>query len=299
MTLSTYSYLSHLLDRRLQNYLMTLGASLAVVFVALLQRGELLAAVVPVALAAVGLLLRWTFIPAVVVFAVCYLLIFPTGLPFDSFGYADIRASYFESSDLLFIPAILCYLSAQYRLFSLTVRAIPDDRPSHLRKRNDPEPRRPMDRIPPTEMPWLFAGVAAATLMAQFLWLALTKLEIHPAGFPPIRLAEGLGFSGRASQFVLLAALMAVVGIFTGLVFWYWRLATLNSDEARLMLLDTGWAEVRRELARLETWRAWKRPGARRENRMSPWPVLRTLLSFVLSFVAIGIVLRMIWPFLR
>jgi hypothetical protein len=292
------TYLARLLDPRVRGYLVTVGAALAVVTVALSQRGQPAAGIVPVLLAVPGLLLRWTAMPGVVVVSVCYLLVSPTGSPFDGYGYADVRTSYFEGTDLVFVPAVLCYLAAQYRLYAFTIRAVPDDRPRHLRSAADPAPRRPAEAVPPTELQWLFAGIGAAVLGGQLLWLGLTKYDIAPADFPPVRLSPS-GVSAVGSRFVLFVAAVAAVGIGARLVFWYWRLSGMNADEARLTLLDTGWAEVRREAARQETWRAWGRPGGRGSGGISIRARLGSIIPVVtavtLAAVGIGLVLWMLW----
>lgn len=292
------SYAARLLDPRVRGYLVTLVAALAVVFVALFQRGQLLAAGFPVALAVPGLLLRWTAMPVVVVAAVCYLLVFPTGIPFDNAAFATIRASYFEVTDLLFVAAVLCYLTAQYRLYGLTVRAVPGDWPAAGRPPAGPETRRPADAITGTELQWLFAGVGAAVLAGQLLWLALTQLDADFTRFPPVT-PTSHGVAPGPSRFVLFVAVFGGVAGAARLVFWYWRLHRLNADQARLVLIDTGWAEVRREAARQETWRAWGRPGGRDGDRLSFWAGLRGPALVLVLLASLGFVLGMIWLVLR
>jgi hypothetical protein len=88
------------------------------------------------------------------------------------------------------------------------------------------------------------------------------------------------GTSEPLTRFLLLAGLVAVVALPTGLTFWYWRLTRLGPAEARMALLDTGWSEARRELNRQEKWRTWgltrrrprpaKKPPPRPEERPEP-----------------------------
>jgi hypothetical protein len=63
--------------------------------------------------------------------------------------------------------------------------------------------------------------------------------------------------SAELSRFLLLVFAAAAVVFVGRLAFGLWRLARLTPDEGRLVLLDTAWREQRRELARLETWRAY------------------------------------------
>jgi hypothetical protein len=291
------TYYTRLLDPRLRGYLVTLVAALAVVAVALFQRGQLLAAVVPLFLALPGLLFRWTGIPALVVLAICYLLAFPTGIPLDQAAFAQVRTSHLEVTDLLFVSAVLCYLAAQYRLFALTVRAVPADRPRQYVRQTDPELRRPADTVTEVEIQWVFGGIMAAVLGGQLLWLGLTDLDVDLTQFPPVQPVQPAptGVSTLPSRFVLFAAFFGGIAVVARLVFWYWRLHRLNGDEGRLVLTDIGWAETRRETARQETWRAWGRPGSRTGDRLSFWAGLRAPLLTLLCLAAIAFVLRIVW----
>jgi hypothetical protein len=288
------TYFSRLLDPRVRGYLVTVAAALAVVFVALFQKGQLIAAVIPLAFAAAGLALRWTAVPPLVVAMVSYLLIFPTGLPVSGYAFAQVPWSYFLLTDLLFVPAVLCYVVAQYRLFGLTELAIPSDKPRHLQRKSDSRPRRPAGAITETELLWLFAGVAAAVMCGQLLWLALTTLDVDLTRFPPVRAAHRV-VALPASRFILFAAVFGTAAGVARFAFWYLRVYNLNPDEARLTVLDAGWQEIRRESARVETWRAWGRPGARRGDGLSFWAGLRVPFVVVLTLSAIGLVLRIIW----
>jgi hypothetical protein len=65
---------------------------------------------------------------------------------------------------------------------------------------------------------------------------------------------------------------MAIVTLPTALAFWYWRLTRLSPGEARMVLLDTGWRESRRELNRQEKWRAWGLARRRPKSARRPQP---------------------------
>ena len=71
----------------------------------------------------------------------------------------------------------------------------------------------------------------------------------------------------------MLAGLMAVVTLPAALAFWYWRLTRLSPGEARMVLLDTGWRESRRELNRQEKWRAWGLTRRRPKSARRPPPL--------------------------
>ena len=88
---------------------------------------------------------------------------------------------------------------------------------------------------------------------------------------------------------------LAAVGLTSGLFFWYWRLARLTRDEARMILLDAEWADNRRELNRQEKWRAWARNRKlKRETRPPPPPAVprsgcRTWLIFLGVVVGVAV----------
>jgi hypothetical protein len=288
------TYFARLFDPRVRGYLVTVVAALAVVFVALFQKGELIAAVVPLLLAVAGLALRWTGVPLLVVMMVCYLLVFPMGVPVHGYSYAFVPSSYFLLTDLLFVPAVLCYVAAQYRLFGLTERAAPADRRRRLDSNSGPLPRRPAGAIGETELQWLFAGIAVAVLCGQLLWLAFTKLEFDLGRFPPVRAADR-SLASPASRFFLFAVGFGLTAGVVRFAFWCLRLYRLTPAEARAIVVDTGWEEIRRESARQETWRAWGRPGARRGDGISFWAGLRAPFVSLLALAAIALVLRIIW----
>jgi hypothetical protein len=288
------TYFARLFDPRVRGYLVTVVAALAVVFVALFQKGQLIAAVVPLLLAVAGLALRWTGVPLLVVVMVCYLLVFPMGVPVRGYSFAFVPSSYFLLTDLLFVPAVLCYVVAQYRLFGLTESAAPSDKPRAHRESAGPPLRRPADAIGGTEPQWLFAGIALAVLVGQLLWFALTKLEFDLGRFPPVRAADR-GPASPASRFIVFALGFGLAAGIARFAFWCLRLYRLSPTEARLVVVDAGWQEIRRESARQETWRAWGRPGTRRGDGVSFWAGLRAPFVTLLALAAIALVLRIIW----
>ena len=85
-----------------------------------------------------------------------------------------------------------------------------------------------------------------------------------------------------------------VVGL-ARFAFWYWQIRQWNREEAKLLLLDTGWLESRREYSRIETWRA-----ARIVDRRNPgerWRRFRKTgrrVFTVLFFGFVGITVLMI-----
>ncbi len=282
-----------------RNYLFAALAALLVIAAVMFLRGGLPAALIPTVVAALGLLLRWTAMPRVFLLLLAYLIALPFGVPLGS-AYSDVPGSHFRVVDVILVGAVLTYFACQYRLSSLTLEGMPLDVPPHLRRKRDRPPVRPGSLAPPEETGRLFAVIGLCLLIGQLAWLLVSELRIDFRVFPPVRLAYPTGpfprppgfgeLSEPTTRFLLLMGLLAVVTVPAGLVFWYWRLARLNPAEARMVLLDTGWREARRELNRQEKWRAW---GAARRLRARPWWVRgRTVLRVV--FVAsciLGVIL--------
>ncbi len=274
-------------DPAARNYLFTGLASLLVVAAVLFLRGGLVAALLPTAIAVLGLIARRTAMPGVFLVLVCYFALFPFGIPFLGPGLSDIPGSHFRLIDLILAGAVLSYLAAQFRLYTLTHQGMPPDVPPALRKQGDKPPTRPGSLVPPEEVGRMFAAVGACALVGQIAWLLVSELRPEFRQFPPVRAAAPAATNAQyvaaepLYRFLMLAGLSTVVVVPAGLAFWYWRLTRLGPAEVRAVLLDVGWREARRELNRQEKWRAWglarrrPKPAARRrpeppEERRAP-----------------------------
>lgn len=248
------NHIERLREPALRAYTITTAASLAVIFVVLFDSGSVAAAGVPVVCGIAGLLLRWTAMPIVLVLTVAYFMIFPLGIPFGN-PFREEATAQTRIFDFILIAAILMYLIAQFRLFSLTpaqglVQAV-----------------RPVSTLAANELH--HAGVLTAVMVGigQFIWWFLDEYELHFGHDGPIRTippgslrleqrvlpsTQSLGLS----RFLLLTTLTVMVAAISRMAFWYLRLRQLNPQEARLLLTDTLWKANRRELARQETWRS-------------------------------------------
>ena len=120
-----------LLHPQLRGYLTLWAAAVAILFGGMFLRGHFYGAVIPAACAVLGLLFRWTGMPILAVLTLAYFLAFPTGLPADAVRSADVRTSAFGVIDSVLVLAVLGYLTTQYRLFSLTGPAKPNDLPKY------------------------------------------------------------------------------------------------------------------------------------------------------------------------
>jgi hypothetical protein len=252
------AYYDRLLDERLRSYVVVVAAALLVVFVSGLIAGSLYAGLIPAALGFLGLALRWPAMPMVCVASVAWFQALPFGVPIVRMTPIDPRFTHFRIQDLMLAAAVLVYLVAQYRLFALAHRAVPDERRVKAR-RAVPAAAGPRDAadVEEREIPQLLVVAAAVLIAGQFLWLALSETVLDFRTLPPFRLREsGFGRSWYYTSREVLFALGFGFALFFGrLGFWVWKLKTMNRHEAQLALADTGWLEMRREAARLETWR--------------------------------------------
>lgn len=301
------AYIERLLDERVRSYVVVVVAALLVILVSGLISGSSTAGLVPALIGLVGLVLRGGALPIVCVISVAYFQFLPFGVPIVRPVPLDPRFTHFRIQDLFLVSAVLVYLIAQYRLFSLTHRVVPDDNLVKVRHadRLPPEIRDPA-LVDEREIPQLLVVMAAALLLGQLAWLFLSETILEFRNFQPVQLRPS-GLRGSwvyTSREIVFALGLGLTVFFGRLGFWLWRLKTLNPLEAQLILADTGWAEMRREAARLETWRAYGKdrarekvvvPAAKRKpKRRKPWLAAALgracLTVFVASIIAILLV---------
>lgn len=260
------------------------AASAVVISLILAQRGDATLALLPLLLAALGLLLRRTSAPGLAVLVACYLMVYPYGTPFTRLQRLDIAAIGVRLPDVVFVAAVLAYLTAQFRLFSLTVRAVPDERANYAKKSAEPPTVRPAETQTDDELFRMGALLMAALMGGTVLWFAGTKLQVNLDGWFPFKPASSRR-SDMLNRGAVLLLLVGVPALALRFVFWFRRWSTLTRDEAGLAALDTAWQENRRELARQETWHAWGR-GVRPKGRF-PW---RFVFSLLLGLMFLGCV---------
>lgn len=249
------SHLERLRDPALRGLVIAASAALAVIFVVLFDSGSVAAAGVPVLCGVAGLLLRWTAMPIALVFTLGYFLLFPVGIPFGNPYYGYDNLTHFRIHDLTLAAALLVYLSAQFRLFALTT------------PRGHEASERPVRTFNPRELTREVLPLATIVLVGQGIWYFVETCELHFGTDAPLRVfpsdAMRLGAIATPStqtvelnRFLLCAIIFIVVAAFARFCFWYFRLRSLSPVEAKQILIDTEWQGNRRELARLETWRA-------------------------------------------
>lgn len=297
-----WAYWRVLMDERVRTYVVVTAAALLVIFVAQLMTGTLIAGGVPFALGLFALALRWTAMPVVCVVAVVWFQALPFGVPVGGPGPIPAQFTHFRIQDLLLCMAVVVYLTAQYRLYSLAHMAVPDERLPRYRRNSDRPDLRDPDLIDEAETPQLLVLAAAALVLGQLAWLALTELVLDFHRLPPVRLRPpGFARDGSVppheSRFLLFVLAFGGAVFLARLAFWYWRLRTLTPTEGQMILADAGWAEMRREAARQETWRAWgkyrsrvvkPKPKPKRREPAKPWvgaAVVRAFLIVAIAFV--------------
>jgi hypothetical protein len=233
---------------------------------------------------AAGLALRWVIGPPAVVVVICYFSFFPVALPIQvSGGQVMLRQSepVFLFTDLLLTASALVYLIGSYRFHSVMRAGMPFDAPALFVKPGVKPTVRPAVPVRDAELWSLFARVGAVVLVGQLLWLFATKLKLDFRRLIPLRpfndRLEESGYTynpatgtvidpdaipNQLSRFLLVAGAVLSVVFVLWFVFWYWRLAVMNRDEARAVCLDTQWTTARREYNRPEKWRGWMKQKA-------------------------------------
>lgn len=286
------SYLRTLLKPELHALLAVLGGALFVLAASAFVRGGPPPALILLLIAVVGAAYRYRGAPVLVFIWVLYLQAFPFGVPFG-IDTSPVRGSRFRAEDLLTGLALVVYLAAQYRLFVLTDRAVPAERAPDRRL-----PTRPPVRPGPVgdaELMRLGGLALLAVLFGQVAWATATGLQLRTDG--PPRLSPA-GYTGNdlLSRFAVTLGGGAVLVFGCRLGFGLWRQNRYSADEGRLVLLDTGWREQRRELARQATWAAWgNRPRGRRDRlvgRVFLW-LLLGLLAMVGFSVGLWLLARL------
>lgn len=222
---------------------------------------------------AAGLGLRWVIGPPAVVVVICYFSFFPDALPIQvSGGQVLLRQSdpIYLFTDLLLTASALVYLIGTYRFHSVMRAGMPFDAPTPFVKPGVKPTVRPAVAVRDAELWYLFARVGAVVLVGQLLWLFATKLKLDFSTPIPLRLfanrteesgmftpAAPDAIPNQLSRFLLVVGAVLSVVFVLWFVFWYWRLAVMNRDEARAVCLDTQWTTARREYSRPEKWRGW------------------------------------------
>jgi hypothetical protein len=268
-----------------RNYVFVGLAAVIVFVLATFARGAEAAGLLAAVFAVAGLLARWASGPFLFAVIAGYLLMDPYGLHWASFfsGYRSLRTparsadAELDLGSLLIVLAVLIYLMAQYRVFSLLAHAVPTDprrladhrnatRPPRLGRhwrripppvdpsaRRDPHQKRSPRAVAESELPQMLAVAAACVLGAQIAWAILARFE--PA----------FEMEPRYARLMLLIWLVGVGVMIASAGLGYLAMRRAPPDEAAMYLQDELWKETRREQQRVQRWRVWGR--ARRKGQ--------------------------------
>lgn len=250
-----------------RTYLMIAGGGLAVAMLTMFLIGSPIAAALLLVVGLCGLVLRWTAMPVFFVLLVSYLTFAPLGWPNIDDPFSSIPRSHFRFLDVILIGSSMVYLIGQYRVLSIVHVGMPFDAGKLYVKPGAKATVRPAEAPHDRELWMLFARVGLSLLAGQLLWLAITYLRIDFERVPPvvsrapveIPRADPLFVPEFLSRFLLAVGFFLAVALSARFAFWYWRLLQLRIDQARMILIDTQWAEDRREFDRQEKWRGWQK----------------------------------------
>lgn len=256
-------------------YLSVAGGALLVLVLILYQiYFSAIGAALAFALGLLGLLLRWTAMPVFLVVVVGYVSFAPLGIPPDmNTKTTTLPTSQFVLRDLFLLPTLLTYLLAQFRLLSVIYAAVPFEAGARYVRKRAKAAVRPSQPVSDGELGRLFLRVVAFTVVGQLLWTGLTMFQVDFRAVPPVTvirdtenqtadvayilLGSQTGVPFWVGRCLMAAGLIVALGVALRFAFWFWRNATLDREQARLVLTDTQWAEHRREIDRQEKWRAW------------------------------------------
>ncbi len=250
-------------DARVRTLLFAGLGGLAMLFVVLFQRGSDMGGLMIAVIGAAGLVLGWRGSPVFVLLILLYFLIFPFGIPPPDEDPFELVEGSFRLADLFLAASVVVYLSAHYRLYGVTTRAIPAEDSGYGKK---PRPRkRPADLIRRGELARILYTTAALVLVGQIVWAVVTNLEVDVlAGFPfrftdepAYRRGDTGDLAAWRTRLVAVVGLLFFGALFARLAFGYWRLRAMSPAQGAMLLMDAGWDETKRERVRVEGWRMW------------------------------------------
>lgn len=227
--------------------LLGLGA-LAVLLLTTLQRGAAVGALLATIIGVMGLLVQWRTAPVVLLFIVSASLFDWTG---GRFASGDVT---FDLGDILLTAALVTYLGAQYRLYSLTGNSLPVP-PKRPGRATVKQPPRPAELVNDAELLALGAAGLAAAVAAQALWAVM-----------PTETGEWM-ISPKLVHLAVLTLVLGGGGLLASWVLAHLAFRRAGPLAAVLYLQDLLWAETRREQRRQGRWIAWARLRVLRKRR--------------------------------
>jgi hypothetical protein len=217
-------------------------AALLAVGATLMKSGAGSFALVPLLFGVLGIVFGWRSAPLFVLVALAVTVL----QPFPALTMYLFTTS--PVSDALLSAAVLAYLLAQHRLFSLRLAGVPEEpvrRVGRKKVKPLPAPVRPPPAEVEGEAVLALVAVALATAVAFGLWTAVRQVRA-PLGIQP-----------SPWRLALLVWVVGGVLLVAGGVIGYLGLRRQSPEEAALFLQDLLWRETRGEQRRINRWRAW------------------------------------------
>jgi hypothetical protein len=255
-------------DPAVRNFVFAALGALGMIFLILFQQGSDIGGLLIVFLGVCGILFRWIATPVLVLLVLTYFMVFPFGIPGETFGGPwEIEEGRFRVTDIMLILSLLVYVTCQYRIFGFVSQAIPYEGP--FRRKDEAPMRRPPTLIGSLELAMLFGVCTVFVILGQLVWWFANSIEVVPTDDFPLRWVEPDrtgriselpgGMNTGTTRFVLLVGLLCFGTLLARLVFGYWRLRMMGPAEGAMILLDGGWSDTSRERQRQESWRRWGR----------------------------------------
>ncbi|MEZ6141622.1 MAG: hypothetical protein R3B84_13705 [Zavarzinella sp.] len=244
------------------NYLLVAVVGFVIFAFVLSSRGNDLVMLLCGVLAIAGLLLRWSYVPIVIMFFTTYVYFDPglqgliSLISFDRWSKNYSATNYFEWDMLVAGIAFVAYLMGHFRFISLTQHWMPED-VNPWANPNSEKIKRPFSLATAEELKnalqTLFLGAAIGTLAC---WLIV---RFHPTYWNQV-------LSPAGSLFLTGLLLVTIFfGLGTALLqYLHWQ--RMSVAEARMILRDTAYHEVRRETNRQFRWITWYRNKQKRKN---------------------------------
>jgi hypothetical protein len=247
------------------NYLMVCAVALVIILmVAVLEEGATCWAVLPVVIGVLGLVMRWSSAPLLVIFSLAAFELVLAPLRDYAFGRYSIGMS--PVSTLILCGAVLAYAVGHYRLQGVAYQIVPPDSPRPGRRLPRAERRRLL-REEATALhqrsPGLVTSQEIIRLVAMLpLWAGVAHLAWYllPARWNLLRLPPAWW------QLLLLVWILGLGSLVVSAVVRYLGLVRMTPEEAALYLQDVLWHETRREQRRIDRWLAWARLRERRKE---------------------------------
>jgi hypothetical protein len=210
----------------------------------------------------IGVFMRLSMAPPLIVLCSALCLMLRQWLFLESADQVDPKAMpRFRDRDLFLAISVLGYVVGHYRLQAVGWHVFPPDyRFAYLKRvkqwRADAwqalaQRRRDVNLVKPTELILAVVALPIWALAAQMLWLWLAR----PRGF------FDWGPEMTRAGILVLALVPTVLAAKAGLR--HWRLRRMHPTEARMLVQDLLWNELRGPLRMLSRWLAWCRLTAR------------------------------------